>query len=370
MNISSSPPLAEYLDILPVGIIVLSSDYAVVSWNRTISEWTGIPAEEIIGRDIRERFPHLRDKRYALRIQQVFEGGPAALFSTQFHPHFIPAPLPDGALRYQKTSVHSLHAGGKSYAIFFIDDVTELVTQVHAFRKMKDRAYAEIEERKRKEEALALANRKNNLLSSITRHDLLNQIMALKFYIELMREEKDPAVISEILQKEESLAGIIEHQVNFARDYQEMGIHAPAWQQVNGCIERARASLPTKGVEIIMDLDSLEIYADPLLEKVFYNFIDNALNYGGSNMTAIWVSSEKTPEGLVLSLEDNGTGIEAKDREHLFTRGFGKHTGLGLFLIREILSITEIGIREAGSPGKGARFEILVPEGKFRYARE
>ncbi len=370
MNISSSLPTVEYLDILPVGVVVLANDYSVVSWNRTISEWTGIPAEEIAGRDIRERFPHLRDTRYALRIQQVLEGGPAALFSTQFHPHFIPAPLPDGTLRFQKTSVHSSHTGGKNYAIFFIDDVTELVAQVHAFRKMKDMAYAEVEERKRKEEALALANKKINLLSSITRHDILNQIMALKFYIELMREEKDPAVISEILQKEESLAGVIEHQVNFARDYQEMGIHAPAWQQVNESIENAIASLPTKRIDIIKDLDSLEVFADPLLEKVFYNLIDNALNYGGPTMTSIRVTSEKTTEGLVLSLEDNGTGIEAKDREYLFTHGFGKHTGLGLFLIREILSITGIGIREAGSPGKGARFEIVVPEGKYRYKRE
>ena len=43
-----------------------------------------------------------------------------------------------------------------------------------------------------------------------------------------------------------------------------------------------------------------------------------------------------------------------------------KNTGLGLFLVREILSITGIKIRETGVPGKGARFEILVPEGGYR----
>jgi len=52
----------------------------------------------------------------------------------------------------------------------------------------------------------------------------------------------------------------------------------------------------------------------------------------------------------------------------LFTRGFGKNTGLGLFLSREILSITGITITENGTPGKGARFEITVPKGAWRTA--
>jgi len=41
---------------------------------------------------------------------------------------------------------------------------------------------------------------------------------------------------------------------------------------------------------------------------------------------------------------------------------------MGLFLIREILALTGISIRETGVPGSGARFEILVPEGKYRLA--
>jgi len=50
----------------------------------------------------------------------------------------------------------------------------------------------------------------------------------------------------------------------------------------------------------------------------------------------------------------------------LFTRGFGRHTGLGLFLTREILSITGITIVENGEPGRGARFEMQVPGGAYR----
>jgi signal transduction histidine kinase len=53
--------------------------------------------------------------------------------------------------------------------------------------------------------------------------------------------------------------------------------------------------------------------------------------------------------------------------ERIFERGYGKNTGLGLFLSREILAITGITITENGVPGKGARFEITVPKGAYRF---
>ena len=71
----------------------------------------------------------------------------------------------------------------------------------------------------------------------------------------------------------------------------------------------------------------------------------------------------------MITYEDNGTGIPAEDKEHIFGKGFGKHTGLGLFLTREILAITNITIRENGEPGKGVRFEILVPVDMYRIIR-
>jgi signal transduction histidine kinase len=67
--------------------------------------------------------------------------------------------------------------------------------------------------------------------------------------------------------------------------------------------------------------------------------------------------------------KDGGEGIFGEARKHLFERGFGENTGLGLYLVREILSITGIAIRETGEPGKGARFEIFVPEGTYRFMK-
>jgi len=85
-------------------------------------------------------------------------------------------------------------------------------------------------------------------------------------------------------------------------------------------------------------------------------------------VTEIRVSSRNEGDDLIVVWEDNGIGIAADEKERIFERGFGKNTGLGMFLVREILSLTGITIKETGEPGTGARFEIIVPKGAYRDA--
>jgi signal transduction histidine kinase len=63
---------------------------------------------------------------------------------------------------------------------------------------------------------------------------------------------------------------------------------------------------------------------------------------------------------------DNGIGIPAELKSEIFEPGMMRNRGLGLFLAKEILSITGLTIKETGVPGKGARFEIHVPLECFR----
>jgi signal transduction histidine kinase len=103
-----------------------------------------------------------------------------------------------------------------------------------------------------------------------------------------------------------------------------------------------------------------------MLEKVFSNLLDNSILHG-QQVTRIQVSCQKSGRDLVVVWADNGIGIAVDEKERIFERGFGKNTGLGLFLIREILTLTGITIKETGEPGKGARFEIIVPTGAYRF---
>jgi PAS domain S-box-containing protein len=227
----------------------------------------------------------------------------------------------------------------------------------------------EITERKQAEDALRQANRKLNLLSSITRHDIKNQILILKGFLELSKRTLgDAAKMSEYIIKEERVASAIERQILFTKEYEDVGVKAAIWQSLDAGVKKAQASLPMRDIRVVMDCPDVEVYADSLLEKVFYNLIDNALRHGGPEMTAIRISAQESDKGLVISVEDDGAGISDKDKKRLFERGFGKNTGLGLFLSREILFITGITITETGEPGKGARFEITVPRGEYRLS--
>jgi PAS domain S-box-containing protein len=230
--------------------------------------------------------------------------------------------------------------------------------------------FSDITERKRAEKALRQVNKQLNLLSSITRHDILNQLLVLKGYLELSHEVIDkPETLIEYIKKEEKATNTIEAQIVFTRDYQELGVAAPEWQNVNASIRKAVAGLPMRDIRVEPDPADPEVYADPLFEKVFYNLIDNALRYGGEQMKTIRVLSQESDASLTIICEDDGVGITAEDKKKLFTKGFGKNTGLGLFLSREILAITGITITENGEPGKRARFEITVPEGVYRFGR-
>ncbi len=228
----------------------------------------------------------------------------------------------------------------------------------------------DVTDRKRAEDALRQMNRQLNLMGSITRHDVLNQLLALEGYIELSGDVIDDkqASLLDFIKKEEDIIKTIRHQITFTREYQDMGIKEPGWQNVKDCITNAIIRLPMRDVRVELDHDGLEIYADPLFRNVFYNLIDNALRYGGTQMKIIRFLPQKSDKGLAIVCEDDGAGISAEDKKRLFTRGFGKNSGLGLFLSREILSITGITITETSTPGKGARFEILVPKGSYRYS--
>ena len=153
------------------------------------------------------------------------------------------------------------------------------------------------------------------------------------------------------------------------RDYQNIGIYSPQWHRVDEIISLAMATIELHAVRVRVNIPRVEIYADPLLEKVFYNLIENSIRHG-EKVTEITIRSVERSDSLDIIIEDNGVGIPDAEKERIFKREYYKHTGFGLFLSREILSITGITITENGEPGHGARFEITVPNGAWRLAGE
>lgn len=224
----------------------------------------------------------------------------------------------------------------------------------------------DITRQKRAESAITSANEKLNLLNQITRHDILNQLNVLIGYLEAEKDLVHDDAVGTLLAKQEGAAWSIQEYIAFTRDYQQMGVSGAAWQPVAETFRRASSRIDAGQIRFAVAVDGLEVYADPLLEKVFANCIDNTLRHGGE-VSCIRLSVRERPDrSAILVYEDDGSGVPADEKERIFTAGHGKNHGYGLFLAREILALTGMTIREAGRFGSGVRFEIRIPDGAYR----
>jgi signal transduction histidine kinase len=215
----------------------------------------------------------------------------------------------------------------------------------------------------RLQDALERANGKLMFLNNITRYDMLNELTQL--HRDLEHADKTPEI-----KKVDEAIDRIRRQIKFTKEYQDIGAVPPSWQNVADAIMRAKVGVDLGNVSFEMEIHDMEVYADPLLEKVFYYLISNSLKYGGPKLTQIRMYRKKTDDQMTIVFEDDGVGISQEKKGYLFPKEWGsrKHAGYGLFLIRETLAVSGITIFESGTPGQGARFEITVPKGVFRQA--
>ncbi|PWR75202.1 response regulator [Methanospirillum stamsii] len=236
-------------------------------------------------------------------------------------------------------------------------------------KKSNDDLSVENHERKMVETALEAANNKLQLMASITRHDLLNQLNSLQGYLELatLDRNENPELAWTYIDKAHVILQQTVSTVKFTKEYQEIGIKSPVWQNCKRLVSKSLQHTSLHHVSLINAIpDSLEIYADPLIEKVFSNLIENAVRYGGK-ITRILIDYEELSDLKRIICEDDGSGVPEEEKAMIFHYQYGKNTGQGLFLSQEILSITGISIFETGIPGKGARFEIICPDNTIRF---
>ncbi|HWQ66661.1 MAG TPA: ATP-binding protein [Methanospirillum sp.] len=220
-------------------------------------------------------------------------------------------------------------------------------------------------DRKREENRLILANRKLNMLSSVTRHDILNDIQLLYAYLGLSRKYMIEPPLNNYYDHEMKAVQSIKEQIEFTRFYQDIGVQTPAWQDIATVIHNAAEKIPSLTIQVEIAFSGYSLYADPLFEKAIYNLIENTIHHG-EHATRISFRIEEAALEMTLICSDDGAGITAEDKTHIFEKGFGKNTGFGLFLIREILSITQISIHETGEPGTGAEFRIGIPSWAYK----
>ena len=226
-------------------------------------------------------------------------------------------------------------------------------------------AGADITELKLNQEKLQRLNEKLSLLGNITRHDVQNQLAVLLGWLDIAIADCKDEKSKNQLQSARTAANTIRDQLEFTADYQEMGVATPKWIGVKEALVQGTSTLTLAGVTVHSDLDGIEMFADPMIHKVFHNLVDNSLRHG-KRVDTIRLHYAVSGDEAKVVYEDNGVGIPAKEKQLVFQQGFGKHTGYGLHLSKEILAITGIGIKETGVEGQGARFELVLPRASFR----
>ena len=387
------------LDHVPLGVCVLSSALTVRFWNVCLESWTGIARAQVLGTDLSERFPHLREPRYDQRLQMIFEGGPPTVFSSQLHRHVIPAPLPDGRLRIQHTTVTAIRAEGSGFdALFSIQDVTDLTRRLEEHRALRHQALREARERQRaEEERRRLEARIQNaqkleslgVLAGGIAHDFNNLLVGILGNADLALIKERPS--SPQRRYLESIITAAQRAANLSNQMLAFSGKGTFVTEALDLVEVARdvvhlLEMPlSQQARIEFDLPEqpLSVEADPTqIRQLLTNLITNAADAVDDRGGTITISGgtleadsaylnesylmDDLPSGVYAYLEvsDDGPGMDSETLAKVFDPFFSTKfagRGLGLAAVLGIVRGHRGTIRVDSEPGRGTVFRVLLP---------
>jgi len=251
------------------------------------------------------------------------------------------------------------------------DDVHEYLTvkfpimDISSRSKLLGGMSIDVTDIRRAESAMRTANEKLRILGSLTRHDALNQLTILEGWLALTTESKEFAEITKMVSNMRTAVDALRSQMEFAAEYERIGTVPLEWIDLHNACSEAQSAIVAGDLEVECSVRDFEIYADPMFSKVFQNLFTNTIKHG-QHSRRITVEAEEQDDGLRIVCSDDGVGVPTQEKETIFDAGVGKNTGLGLYLVRELLKTCQMTIREVGGHGKGARFEIHVPVKSYR----
>lgn len=372
-KISQAQEKFHLLDRVPLGICVLQQDLIVLFWNGSLEEWTRIPREDILGTKITNHFPHFNQPQYAARLQQIFQGGPPTIFSSQLHKHIIPAPLPQGKLRIQHTTVTSVPALDAEgfYAILSIQDVTDVTYQIQQYKNLRDAA-------------LEAARIKSQFLANMS-HEIrtpMNGVLGMAELIlktDLTPQQHEFGRI--IYNSANHLLTIINDILDFSKlEAGEMHLQTQDFV-LNDCLQTVidvlSSQAEVKGIKLsaaIAHQVPTRLQGDPVrLRQILLNLVGNAIKFTDVGEVVVQIDSlaaepylsNSQSLSLLFSVRDTGIGISPEGQKKLFqsftqvdastTREYGG-TGLGLAICKQLVEKMggEIGVES--ELGKGSTF--------------
>ena len=229
----------------------------------------------------------------------------------------------------------------------------------------------DITDLRKTEAALMLANQKLVTLSRISRHDISNQLTALLLILEYVQHTLDRPIAIEgeadLLGRAITLVNSTQLELDFAREYERVGIEKPVWVNLNDTVTTVGRDPLFSGISIRSTVPAtLAVFCDAMFNRVLHTLFENAMRHG-DGLSEISLSFEDRQTVGVLIIRNDGIGIPAENMPPVFAEGYGKHTGLGLFIIQSVLGLTGITIQESSENTEGTSFEISIPKENYRY---
>jgi PAS domain S-box-containing protein len=211
------------------------------------------------------------------------------------------------------------------------------------------------------------AEQRAEFLHSLLRHDLGNHLQVARGFLEAL-EESD---LSDTPQQhvEYALSGV-EDAVELIDDVQtlnkigrEKSVQPVALDRpIREALDRHNALQERQEFDVITDLGDLTVMGGTLLTELFANLVENAFVH--SNGSTVRLDVTATDEHVTVHVDDDGDGIPSEKREEIFERGVShgseSGSGLGMYLVRELVDTYDGSIEVADSPLGGTRFVVTL----------
>jgi len=271
----------------------------------------------------------------------------------------------------EKKFFERLSREGEVYAeetAFALENGNFLIVLVSAASLPEGRAiltFTDITSRVHAEHALKAANDKLSLLSRISADHIRGTIDRIIAAVNDAAAQAADTGIRGSIDRIRALVETVSRQILLTQSYKKLGTSPPVWLGVQQLLNSARLPAETDSVSVRFWTERLAIYADPLFSHVITHLVENSIRHGGSVRNVV-VTYHETGNGLDLIIEDDGVGIPAEKKQEIFEYDAGQHAGIGLFICRQIVEVTDMTIRETGTGGRGARFVIHIPHGGYR----
>ena len=223
-------------------------------------------------------------------------------------------------------------------------------------------------------EISSLENMKNDFVADVS-HEIKTPLSVIQGYADLLQnkdlsEEKRKEYTYRLSLAIASLTNLVTNILKLNK-IENQGIVQkeiyPLDEQIRGCILAFEEEIDEKKLVFNVDLEDVYIESDKaLLEIVWNNLISNAIKYTPCGGT-VCVKLKKENDKSIVRISDTGCGMNKDVLEHCFEKfyqGDASHSqegnGLGLALVKQVITILEADVKVLSEIGKGTEFIIVV----------